>query len=98
MPEFVWATPKACDAPHTPMHPEQVAVLAEAFQQGWDCSKPALVGYRLDGRIQLLSGSHRHAAAAIVGLAVPVVVWPEKDVQEVWGDLTLWATIMGSGE
>lgn len=66
---------------------------------GWAQDAPKLVGYRLpSGKIQLLSGSHRWAAAQAVGLALPVVVWSEAEVRDAWGDLERWERIMRSGD
>ena len=102
MTSFLWATPAACDEPHRPTRPEQVDALQQSFDaDGWNTSLPALVGYRLTksvgGRIQLLSGSHRHAAASLAQIAVPIVVWPRDAVDEAWGDLDKWKEIMRSG-
>lgn len=96
---LIWATPAACQPPHTVGRPEQVDSLMTMFvESGWDHTKPALVGYRFNGTIQLLSGSHRWAAAHRVKLAIPVVVWNYQDIELAWGDLDKWRVIMGSGE
>jgi hypothetical protein len=66
--------------------------------RGWD--GPALVGYRTFevGRIQLLSGTHRLAAAiATQQRTVPVVVWPFTELFHIWGT-DRWAEVMASGD
>lgn len=59
--------------------------------------RPALVGYRWKGRVQLLSGSHRWAAAVLAQLPViPVVVLPLERVEAAWGT-EAWAEVMRVG-
>lgn len=60
---------------------------------GFDMAKPALVGYPLDGRIQLLSGTHRHTAAKYADILLPVTLWLRRDIERYWGRPE-WATIM----
>lgn len=55
--------------------------------------EPALVGYPLDGRIQLLSGTHRHLAAKQAGILLPVTLWLRSDVEKMWGT-DLWPTVI----
>jgi ParB-like chromosome segregation protein Spo0J len=76
---------------------DQVAELAHAFRNGWDPEEPALVGYIRGNRIQLLSGTHRLAAALEVGLdRIPVVVWDYKDFDAAYGNLEKWFHLMAS--
>lgn len=91
-----WLSPSACAPPHRVARPEQVEGLAREFRaRGWDPGAPTLVGYELDGAVQLLSGSHRWAAAELAGLAlIPVVVRGLRRVQVSWGDLIAWAEVM----
>jgi hypothetical protein len=79
---------------------EQVDILAQQFTEaGWSRSCPALVGYRWDGSIQLLSGSHRWEAAKRAGIKVPVVLVPFERIERAWGiDLAEWSAIMRSGD
>ena len=92
-PEFKWVPSEACNPPHRVSRPEQVEQLRESISsKGWNGHY--LVGYQLNNRIQLLSGTHRHAAAA----KVPVVVWPESTIRESWGDLKKWNYIMHYGD
>lgn len=62
--------------------------------EGFDSSKSALVGYPLDGRVQLLSGTHRHEAARRAGILLPVVLWLRSDVELAWGNLEDWLHLM----
>ncbi|MHB8407848.1 MAG: ParB N-terminal domain-containing protein [Acidiferrobacterales bacterium] len=71
--------------------------LTEQFlkgQDGWDPSEPALIGYPFNGRIQLLSGSHRWAAAKEAGIQIPVLVRQRSVIEEFFGNLDEWAKIM----
>jgi hypothetical protein len=97
---ITWLPVEACDPPHGVARPDQVVDLANAFVRGgWGRGQPALVGYRYEGRVQLLSGSHRWAAALLAGLErIPVILREEADVRTSWGvnDLTAWKQIMTS--
>lgn len=96
----VTVDPGDCDPPHgldltRPRDANKVNDLAEAFAaSGFDRDKSALVGYPLDGRIQLLSGTHRHRAATLTGERLPVTLWLRSDVEESWGDLDRWRRLM----
>jgi hypothetical protein len=78
--------------PHRITHPDKLYDFAEKFiVDGWGEQQEALVGYPLDGKIQLLSGTHRHAAAILAELSrIPVIVKPIKDVKDAFGDLDKW--------
>lgn len=93
-------TPAGCIPPHRVTRPEQVDELAEQFlKHGWDRTRGALVGYRLGGKVQLLNGTHRHAAATVANnLAIPVSVVNLKDVENAWGDLDKWKKLMQLGD
>jgi len=94
-----WLDPTICDPPHSVSRPEQVEALFEEFSQlGWDLLQPALVGYRLGDRVQLLSGSHRHAAALLARIEIPVVIYPLTTIQHAWGNLDWWVHLMASGD
>jgi hypothetical protein len=88
-----WLDPCECDPPHRVTHPEKlVDLLTDMDDHGWRGA--ALVGYRqADGRVQLMSGSHRHAATAFLRIRVPVEVYPEDCVRTVWGTDD-WLVIM----
>ena len=85
-----------CDPPHKVTRPEQVKFLRESFERGgWSPHAPDLVGYTWEGRVQLLSGSHRLEAAKQAGMhMVPVRIYPFKEIYESWGDLNKWKKIM----
>ena len=86
-------TPGAVTPPHKVTRPEQVDFLAAAIEEyGWQ--GPPLVGYRVDGGVQLLSGTHRHAACRRLGFAMPVVLREFEDVKAAWGDLEKWKQLM----
>lgn len=46
--------------------------------------RPALLGYPVDETIQLVSGSHRWAAAQAVGISVPVSIKSYAEVHDIW--------------
>lgn len=91
-----WIDTSRCRPPHRVTRPEQVEMLYNSFQQsnGWGLNQPSLLGYTLDGGvkndIQLLSGSHRWAAAKIANIKIPVVIKSFKEVYSVWGNLFEW--------
>lgn len=93
--QFVWVSPDDCDPPHTlDMSSEHDAkkveqLLAAFIADGFNKDYPALVGYPLNGRIQLLSGTHRQFAAKLAGIQLPVTLWLRSDVEETWGT-DLW--------
>ena len=79
-----WVHTVSCDPPHRVTHPDHVEWLIDALRRdGWD--GPALLGYWLDGRIQLLSGSHRWAACQFDGRRMPVVLRPFGDIEQLYG-------------
>lgn len=89
---YVLVHPSDCDPPHgldlTPGSRDslKVEMLEEAFRtQGFDPKKPALVGYPIDGRIQLLSGTHRHEAARRADIFLPVTLKLRSVVEGSWG-------------
>lgn len=89
---YIWVDPTDCDPPHgldlTPGSRDSLKVekLQEAFiQNGFDLSEPCLVGYPCDGRIQLLSGTHRHEAALRAGIKLPVHFVLRSVVEALWG-------------
>ena len=91
--------PSDCSPPHGVSRDEFVVQLANVFtSDGWDYRKPALVGYPwLDG-VQLLSGSHRWAAAVMAELeTIPVVVISFAEVRKAWGT-DAWYALMRLGE
>lgn len=92
---ILWLDPKSLLAPHRVNRPEDVDALAEAFEHGWDLNCPALIGYEWEGRIQLLSGTHRRAAAIQAGILVPVVIRSREAVEMAWGTDD-WAEIMAA--
>lgn len=83
----VWIETWRCDPPHRITHPEKYDELRSEFiARGWGDGCPALLGYSLDGRVQLVSGSQRWAAAHDAGLKqIPVVVVSYDDAREFWG-------------
>lgn len=97
---IVWVDPHDCDPPHgldltTARDADKVNMLMEAFAvRGFDKAHAALVGYPRDGRIQLLSGTHRHEAARRVGIKLPVTLWLQSTIEDGWGTLDDWQRIM----
>jgi len=96
---LVWVDPQDCLAPHsldmdTDRDSNKVENLRQQFEKGgFDPSYPALVGYPLDNKIQLLSGTHRHLAAKQANILLPVTLWLRSDVERMWGT-ELWDTII----
>jgi hypothetical protein len=88
---FIWVSAEDCDPPHGldmswKHDAEKVAALTEAFKtNGFDKNMPALIGYPNEGRIQLLSGTHRHLAAKQAGIKLPVVIVLRSIVEASWG-------------
>jgi hypothetical protein len=84
--------PDDCTPPHgldlEPGSRDSIKVekLTEAFlKDGFDPNEPALVGYPLDGKIQLVTGTHRHEAAVRSGILLPVVIRLRSVVDTLWG-------------
>lgn len=89
---ITWLHPDDCDPPHglnlSPGSRDSIKVawLTEAFERnGFDKKYPALVGYPLEGRVQLLSGTHRHTAAKRAGILLPVTMFLRRYVEAYWG-------------
>ncbi len=96
---FALVHPDDCDPPHgldldSPHDAQKVNILHEMFaRKGFDLAEPALVGYPLKGRIQLLTGTHRHLAAKRANILLPVTLWLRSDVEETWGT-PLWLDVI----
>lgn len=97
---ITWVDPVDCDPPHgldltQPRHFNKVNMLIEAFTRaGFDRNHSALVAYPRAGRIQLLSGTHRHEAARRVGILLPITLWLQSDIEATWGNLDEWRRVM----
>ena len=91
-----WLPVTLCDPPHSVSRPNQVVDLANDFHEtGW--YGPALVGYPLNGRIQLLTGSHRYAAARLSEKdQLPVYLVSLAEVEAFWGNVGQWKRILNS--
>lgn len=90
--QYILLDPKECVPPHkldlTPGSRDSIKVeyLANQFRQdGFGKKYSALVGYPLNGSIQLLSGTHRHEAAIRTGIKLPVSLYPRAYVEAYWG-------------
>jgi hypothetical protein len=97
---FTWLDPSDCSPPHgldlEPNSRDSIKVdeLEKAFKEkGFDLDMPALVGYPLDGKIQLLSGTHRHEAAKRANIKLPVHIILSSTVQATWGT-ELWDDVI----
>lgn len=96
---LVWVDPRDCTAPHgldmqTERDANKVEDLRQQFEErGFDINCSALVGYPLNGKIQLLSGTHRHLAAKQAGILLPVTLWLRSDVERMWGT-ELWDRVI----
>lgn len=90
-----------CDPPHgldlTPGSRDSLKVefLEEAFRErGFDKNHPALIGYPLNGRIQLASGTHRHEAARRAEIQLPVRIVLRSWVEAFWGKEEWFTRVM----
>ena len=91
-------SPNQCLPPHRITHEEKFEILSlEFLLNGWGNHHPALVGYQNGSKVQLLSGSHRWAAALRAGIDIPVVVFPRLEVEAAWGFLEKWEKLMEAG-
>src|SRR3990167_4187794 len=90
--------PKKCVPPHRITHPTKTQEIWMSMRRnGW--FGEALVGYpefKTDC-IQLLSGTHRWAAAYKLGLKLPVMVIPRDQIWDAYGDLEAWQELMRLG-
>lgn len=89
---FIFVSPADCDPPHgldlSPGSRDSIKVenLTEAFaSKGFDENEPALIGYPLNGRIQLVSGTHRHEAAKRAHIRLPVHLILRSVAESLWG-------------
>ena len=89
---YILAHPTDCEPPHgldlSPGSRDSIKVdmLTEAFvRDGFDPKMPALVGYPLNGRIQLLTGTHRRESADRAGIMLPVTMKLRSVVEAAWG-------------
>lgn len=89
---FTWLHPDDCIPPHgldlvsNTRDTHKVEMLESAFKsKGFDMNMPALVGYPKDGKIQLLSGTHRHEAAKRTDILLPVHIILSSVVEATWG-------------
>lgn len=65
---------------------QKIDRLEKAFRTfGFDMSKPALVGYPYEGKIQLLDGGHRTQAAHLAGRDLPVWVKSRVSMKAAYG-------------
>lgn len=72
--------------PHGLTHPDKLEELIAAFEKnGWDESKPNLLGYPWQGKIQLISGSHRWLAADYTIGKIPVEEYSYEYIASIWG-------------
>lgn len=95
--QYVLLHPNDCDPPHgLSLDPEsrdqlKVSLLHDDFKRGgFGVHYPALVGYPLAGKIQLLTGTHRHEAARRLcvyepNFRLPVSLRLRSDVERLWG-------------
>lgn len=98
---FVWIPADDLDPPHgLDLSPNsrdynKVVNLLEAFQkEGFDPAQPVLVGYPLNGRVQLLTGTHRRMAAFFHNnMLLPVRIILRSDVEAAWGTDEFWKLI-----
>ena len=89
----IWVVPEDCDPPHA-YDPAKADRITAELEAGFDRNRPALLGYPSGGRIQLLSGTHRHEAARRLGLKIPVTLYLGSTVEGAWGNVDEWLRLM----
>ncbi len=83
---LIWVDPSECDPPHRLTHEDRYWMLRESLSaDGWKIEHPTLLGYRIMDRIQLISGTHRHAAAKDEQMKLPVALKPMSEIERIWG-------------
>ena len=81
-----WIDTNLCDPPHKVTHPEKFYELLELFlKYGWDNNHPPLLGYWFEDKIQLISGSHRWAAANEAHIKIPILLYSYEFIKNIWG-------------
>lgn len=81
-----WIETRNCDPPHRVTHMDKFFELYDMFVlHGWDKNHPPLLGYFFDKKIQLISGSHRWAAADKAGIKIPVLLFSYETITNIWG-------------
>jgi len=83
--KVTWISPSRCSPPHRVTHPEKFQQLYLEFcASGWNKKEPPLLGYQMRN-IQLISGSHRWAAARLAKIDIPVIIYSYKSIEKIWG-------------
>ena len=87
--------PSQCEPPHKITNFDHYDTLVQDIaENGWDMRCPDLKGYTFLDKVQLLSGSHRWAAANAIGIKIPVQVYTFEEVEKAWGNLEGWKELM----
>lgn len=84
---ITWVNPDECEPPHKITHWDKYQQLVSEFQRDgcWGIDHDVLTGYYIGDKIQLISGSHRWAAAKEADIMVPVMIYDYDEIQESWG-------------
>lgn len=96
---IIWMHPRDIDPPHgldlrSEHDRKKVKMLYDSFmKEGFNTDYPAIVGYPNNGRIQALSGTHRHMAAMEADCLLPVTLWLSSYVERGWGT-EYWLNIL----
>lgn len=89
-----WVEPASCLPPHRVTHPTKLVELIKSISaNGWNGQ--ALIGYPLDGELQLLSGSHRHEACRLLECRLPLVLHSYEFLRHLWGT-DKWIDLMNN--
>lgn len=81
-----WLATTECAPPHRVTDWDKCYALRDGLKEtGWRHDCPVLLGYPFEGTVQLISGSHRWAAARLLERSCPVWVLPYETVAELWG-------------
>ena len=88
----MWIAIANCTPPHQPVDEYKVIRMMKSISTiGW---KVPLKGYWTGNEVQLLSGSHRYEAAKRLNTcAIPVQLFKEQIIKELWGT-DLWIKVI----
>ena len=84
-----------CFPPHRVTHINKFEELTNEFKEyGWSKNHPPLIGYfTIEYGYQLISGSHRYAAAKKANIKIPVLLQSYAYIKLIWGSDS-WANLL----
>ena len=93
--KFKWLDISECTPPHRITHESHLEILINSLKNGWDLNCPVLIGYELDGLVQLISGSHRYEACRYNKLKLPVIIYEYNYIESIFGS-NLWIDLVSN--